>query len=103
MPKIFRMTKGGKINEDIWVGSTINTPSLLANEDYLDALVSISRCFSPRPCAPISPPAFPHPLLHADARPFDHTLPRRTGPSRSVATLPSAHVPTPTLLLSRRW
>ena len=38
LPKIFRMTKGGKLNEGIFVGETINTPSMLALEDYIDAL-----------------------------------------------------------------
>ncbi|HEY0105980.1 MAG TPA: phosphoserine transaminase [Rhizomicrobium sp.] len=38
MPKIFRMTKGGKIVDGIFEGETINTPSMLALEDYLDAL-----------------------------------------------------------------
>ena len=38
LPKIFRMTKGGKINEDIFEGATINTPSMLCVEDYLDTL-----------------------------------------------------------------
>jgi len=38
LPKIFRLTKKGKLNGDIFVGSTINTPSLLCVEDYLDAL-----------------------------------------------------------------
>ncbi|MBT3807999.1 MAG: phosphoserine transaminase [Rhodospirillaceae bacterium] len=38
MPKIFRLTKGGKLNEDIFKGSTINTPSMLCVEDHLDAL-----------------------------------------------------------------
>src|SRR5579862_3307187 len=38
LPKIFRLTKGGKLNEGIFTGETINTPSMLALEDYLDAL-----------------------------------------------------------------
>src|ERR1700704_4076915 len=38
MPKIFRMTKGGKVNRGIFEGETINTPSMLAVEDYLDTL-----------------------------------------------------------------
>lgn len=38
LPKIFRMTKGGKLNESIFVGETINTPSMIAVEDCLDAL-----------------------------------------------------------------
>ncbi|MCB1335189.1 MAG: phosphoserine transaminase [Roseivivax sp.] len=38
MPKIFRMTSKGKLNEGIFVGETINTPSMLAVEDYLVAL-----------------------------------------------------------------
>jgi phosphoserine aminotransferase len=42
MPKIFRMTKGGKLNEDIFVGSTINTPSMLIkrSEQNLAALAA---------------------------------------------------------------
>ena len=38
IPKIFRLTKGGKINEDMFEGGTINTPSMLCVEDYLDTL-----------------------------------------------------------------
>ena len=38
LPKIFRLTKGGKLNEGIFKGDTINTPSMLAVEDYIWAL-----------------------------------------------------------------
>lgn len=38
LPKIFRLTKGGKLIEGIFKGETINTPSMLCVEDYLQAL-----------------------------------------------------------------
>jgi len=38
MPKIFRLAKKGKFDSGIFQGNTINTPSMLANEDYIDAL-----------------------------------------------------------------
>jgi phosphoserine aminotransferase len=38
LPKIFRLTKGGKVIGDIFDGATINTPSMLCVEDYLNAL-----------------------------------------------------------------
>src|SRR3954471_21831883 len=38
LPKIFRLTSGGKLIEGIFQGETINTPSMLAVEDYIDAL-----------------------------------------------------------------
>ncbi len=38
LPKIFRLTKAGKLIEEIFEGATINTPSMLAVEDYLNAL-----------------------------------------------------------------
>jgi phosphoserine aminotransferase len=38
LPKIFRMTSNGKLIEGIFAGETINTPSMLALEDYVDAL-----------------------------------------------------------------
>lgn len=38
VPKLFRMVKNMKLMEDIFEGSTINTPSMLCVEDYIDAL-----------------------------------------------------------------
>ena len=43
LPKIFRMTKGGKLIEGIFEGATINTPSMLAVEDAIDALEWVER------------------------------------------------------------
>ncbi|MBV8979023.1 MAG: phosphoserine transaminase [Alphaproteobacteria bacterium] len=38
LPKIFRLVKDGKLNEGVFAGETLNTPSMLALEDYLDTL-----------------------------------------------------------------
>ena len=38
LPKLFRLTKGGKFMKEVFEGETINTPSMLCVEDYLDAL-----------------------------------------------------------------
>jgi len=38
MPKLFRMTKGGKLNKSLFEGATINTPSMLCVEDAIDSL-----------------------------------------------------------------
>jgi phosphoserine aminotransferase len=43
LPKIFRMTKGGKLIEGIFTGATINTPSLLCVEDALDSLAWVEK------------------------------------------------------------
>jgi phosphoserine aminotransferase len=38
LPKVFRLTRNGRLDQELFEGATINTPSLLATEDYLDAL-----------------------------------------------------------------
>jgi phosphoserine aminotransferase len=38
LPKVFRLNKGGKFTQEVFEGETINTPSMLCVEDYLDAL-----------------------------------------------------------------
>ena len=43
LPKVFRMTKKGKLNGGIFEGATINTPSMIAVEDCLDALKWVER------------------------------------------------------------
>lgn len=43
LPKVFRLTKDGKLIEGIFKGDTINTPSMLAVEDYLDTLAWAER------------------------------------------------------------
>lgn len=41
LPKLFRMTNKGKVMDDLFEGSTINTPSMLCLEDYMDALAFV--------------------------------------------------------------
>lgn len=43
MPKLFRLTKNGKLDEGIFTGATINTPSMLCVEDHLDGLAWAQR------------------------------------------------------------
>jgi len=43
LPKVFRLTKGGKLQAPVFAGETINTPSMLCVEDYLDTLAWAER------------------------------------------------------------
>ncbi len=47
LPKLFRLTKGGALMRDVFAGATINTPSMLCLEDYLDALAWARRVGGP--------------------------------------------------------
>jgi phosphoserine aminotransferase len=48
LPKVFRLTSGGKLSEGIFRGETINTPSMLCVADYLDACSGSKRLAASR-------------------------------------------------------
>merc|ERR1719502_712376 len=50
LPKIFQMAKGGKLNAGIFRGETINTPSLVCVEDYIDALAWVDSIGGVKGC-----------------------------------------------------
>jgi phosphoserine aminotransferase len=67
LPKIFRLTKGGKLIEGVFKGETINTPSMLAVEDYLNCLKWAREVGGLATGSKTSPQTMPHAPTHPSA------------------------------------
>ncbi len=88
LPKVFRLTKGGKLIEGIFKGDTINTPSMLAVEDYLDTLNWAQRIGGLPACTPAPTPTRRRSMPGSTAPPGSRRWPsiRRRAPTRACAS-----------------
>ena len=76
LPKIFRLTKGGKLNAGIFRGETMNTPSMLCVEDALDALAWIESIGGQPACKARSEKSLAHIAAWVERTPWAAFLPK---------------------------
>ncbi len=76
LPKIFRLTKGGKLNAGIFRGETMNTPSMLCVEDALDALAWIELIGGQPACKARSEQSLAHIAAWVERTPWAAFLPK---------------------------
>ena len=94
LPKIFRLTAKGKLIEGIFAGETINTPSMLANEDYLVALKWAQVHRRPaRPDRPRQGQRARSSATSAPRTPGSRTWPKTRRPPRPPASASSSPIP----------
>jgi phosphoserine aminotransferase len=77
LPKVFRLTKGGKLTEGIFRGETMNTPSMLCVEDALDALNWIESIGGQEACVARSEQSLRHVAEWVERTPWVDFLPQR--------------------------
>lgn len=85
IPKVFRLTKGGKLTEGIFRGETMNTPSMLCVEDALDALDWIASIGGQPACKARSEQSLAHVAAWVEKTPWAAFLPEVLGTRSSTS------------------
>jgi phosphoserine aminotransferase len=86
LPKVFRLTKDGKLTEGIFRGETMNTPSMLCVEDALDALAWIKSIGGQPACRARSEQSLSHITAWVEQTPWANFLPK-TAQTRSCTSV----------------